>query len=153
MDKELTVFEMVNYEMPTCTSIPLSQLAQHKSSWGLPKFTQTKIFENNSAQLILKHCYKDASREQQKSFLQKSGIIKTNKQKSKSLNRMLGLIPGTIKLSQRSLASRKSNRTISSAPKNPGLPMPSLPTTKRPLKFNFAPVGRIGSYLAKLSNK
>lgn len=153
MDKELTVFEMVNYEMPKSTKIPFNELTQHKSLWGIPKITQTKIFENSTAQLILKHCYKDTSREQQISFLQKSGKIKTNKQKSKSLNRMLGFVPVTTKLSRMSLGTRKSNRNIPSTQKNTNIPIPSISSTKRQLKFNFTPVGRLGSYLAKISNK
>jgi hypothetical protein len=153
MDKELTVFEMINYEMPKCTKIPLNDLTQHKSLWGLPKFTQTKIFENSTAQLILKHCYKDTSREQQISFLQRSGKIKVNKEKSKSLNRMLGCLPVPNKSFKRSLSTRKSSRNMPATPKTSNMLIPSISNTKRILKFNFTPMGRLGSYLAKISNK
>lgn len=153
MDKELTIYEMVNYEMPKCTKIPLSDLAQHKSSWGIPKYTQTKIFENSAIHLMIRNCYKDVSRENQKSFLEKSGKIKANKQKSKSLNRMLGFLPSTNKSSQRSLGHRKSSKQMHSNVNNSNLPAPLVSFNKKQFKFNFTPVGRVGSFLAKISNK
>jgi hypothetical protein len=104
---------------------------------------------------MLRHCYKDTSREKQKSFLTISGKIASNKQKSKSLNRMLGFLPSSGKTSSRPAVSCRSKRKVQSnhdlSSKRPELPSSCF--RKKLYEFKFTPLGNMCSFLAKLSNQ
>lgn len=153
MEKDLTLYEMINYDIPKSSRLPIEEIKLHKSAWRIPKLNTTKVFETNLNNLMLRNCYKDISREKQKSFLDLSGKIVTNKKKSKSLNRMLGFLPSQSRGSQRALVSCRGKRKSSSNFNFAQKPEQNLEFRKKVIQFKFTPLGNVGSFLAKLANK
>lgn len=87
MEKPLTLFEMVNYDMPKKFTIPFNTINRFTKNWNMPQFCPSKVFENTNMNTIIKPIYVDVSRQRQTEFLQKSGQFdKRKKWLSNSIN-------------------------------------------------------------------